>query len=398
MRRSNYKGVVIAVTVMVYAGLIAGCSGTSDVTMAPAQESTETESVEYDEVQNSEMGSTMSNVGDEGSASIADEHDNDQSEEAEDAEEAEVTPEPTAEPTPEPTAEPTPIPKKPVDLIFFMGQSNMSGCGGNAALAPVVNEDAGYEFRAISDPTTLYPITEPFGINENYIGAILEVPGEKKGSLVSAFVNEYYEETGVSVVAISASKGATTTRDWISQPYADDVINRYRRAIEYLNNNNYEIRKRYIVWLQGESDADKGIGKEEYATNLDTIIRPFFQEGLDKVFIITPGRTLSRRDFFRDIIDVQIEMCQKSDYYSLATNVLSGISTECMSDEWHYNQNALNKVGVEAAKSLAYYSNTGKEMCIYDYLHDCTYIPQGYDYPEDTVVEKEDLSTIDTTR
>ena len=46
-----------------------------------------------------------------------------------------------------------------VDLIFFMGQSNMSGAGGDATLCPQVSEDAGQEFRAVSDPTRLYPIT-----------------------------------------------------------------------------------------------------------------------------------------------------------------------------------------------------------------------------------------------
>ena len=49
---------------------------------------------------------------------------------------------------------------KTVDLIIFMGQSNMAG-RGVAAEAPVVPEGHGYEFRAISDPTRLYPLAEP---------------------------------------------------------------------------------------------------------------------------------------------------------------------------------------------------------------------------------------------
>ena len=50
--------------------------------------------------------------------------------------------------------------KTVVDLIMFMGQSNMAG-RGVAAQAPKVPEGHGYEFRAVSDPTKLYPITEP---------------------------------------------------------------------------------------------------------------------------------------------------------------------------------------------------------------------------------------------
>src|SRR5699024_2535827 len=59
----------------------------------------------------------------------------------------------------------------PVDLIMFMGQSNMAGRGVTSTrwpqTAPLVKHDAGYEFRAISDPTKLHPISEPFGVSEN---------------------------------------------------------------------------------------------------------------------------------------------------------------------------------------------------------------------------------------
>ena len=53
-----------------------------------------------------------------------------------------------------------------VDLLFFMGQSNMAGRGA-AALAPVVAPGMGYEYRAVTDPDTLHPLEEPFGVNEN---------------------------------------------------------------------------------------------------------------------------------------------------------------------------------------------------------------------------------------
>ena len=56
------------------------------------------------------------------------------------------------------------------DLFLFMGQSNMAGRGETCAAwpegAPALLEGAGWEFRAVSDPTRLYPIGEPFGVNE----------------------------------------------------------------------------------------------------------------------------------------------------------------------------------------------------------------------------------------
>ncbi|MFK3936206.1 sialate O-acetylesterase [Alkalihalobacillus sp. NPDC078783] len=94
-----------------------------------------------------------------------------------------------------------------VDLVLFMGQSNIAG-RGVAEDAPRVAEGHGFEFRAITDPTRLYPVTEPFGVNENKDDGITEET--KTGSLVSAFINEYYSITKVPIVAVSASKGGSS--------------------------------------------------------------------------------------------------------------------------------------------------------------------------------------------
>ena len=283
---------------------------------------------------------------------------------------------------------------KEIALIFFMGQSNMSGCGGNYELAPAVTPGAGYEFRAVTDPFSLHELTEPFGFAENFPGGIGDVPGGKKGSLVSAFVNEYYAQTGIPVVGVSASAGATTTEDWLSDAYVADLSVRVKNVQDYLKNNGYTVKEQYVVWLQGESDALEGITYEEYMSNMDRIIRPLFISGCNKVFIITPGRTISREHFFDSIIDAQIDMCRKSGYYALASTLLCDVSTQYMVDEWHYNQHVLNLLGTEAAKAVAYYTNEQKEMCIYDYKHDNTYIPYFFDYPEDTQVESMDVNGI----
>lgn len=142
--------------------------------------------------------------------------------------------------------------KPVIDLIFFMGQSNMSGAGGDKELAPPVTEGHGYEFRAISDPTRLYNIEEPFGKNESFIGGICDIPGAKKGSIVSCFANEYYALTGVPIVGVSASQGATTTEIWQSAGFQIDMQQRYDITVNWLNDNGYYIRNRYVVWFQGE--------------------------------------------------------------------------------------------------------------------------------------------------
>lgn len=268
---------------------------------------------------------------------------------------------------------------KDVDLIFFMGQSNMSGAAGDASLAPQVSEDAGMEFRAVSDPTKLYPIKEPFGINENNPTGLYEYPGAKKGSLVSAFVNEYHKLTGRKVIAVSASMGATDMDKWMTQGVIDDVGQRYNGAIAYLRDNGYNIGHIYALWLHGESDAIKGTDPEVYRTELDNIMRPLFINGLQKVFIITPGRTIDYRDIFLDIINVEKQICAESGYYALATTVLTKVSTEYMTDQYHYNQHVLNMVGIESAASVAYFTQHGEEKIVYDYREGEYIVPEGTD-------------------
>lgn len=300
----------------------------------------------------------------------------------------------SAEAAPEESGEEENPDENVVDLIFFMGQSNMAGCGGNAAYAPKVEEGHGYEFRAISDPTRLYPVTEPFGINENNLNAIMDLPGAKKGSLVSSFINTYYDLTKTPVVAVSASAGATDTAFWMSDAVVADYEERIKRAVVWLEAYNYKIRHKYVIWLQGESDAIDNLSTEKYIENMDNIIRPMFINGVEKVFFITPGRTITRRDYFEKIIAAQIKMSKDSSYYALGTTVLSGISTEYMVDEWHYNQTVLNLVGKECAQSVACFTNNGKECSLYDYRNQTTFIP-GEDYYGSDKVEPLDFSKCD---
>ena len=123
------------------------------------------------------------------------------------------------------------------DLFLFVGQSNMAGRGITCPQfpedAPSLISGAGMEFRAISDPTTLYPIAEPFGVLENNPDGIFE-PGMKTGSLVTSFVNTYFEKTGMPVLGVSASKGGSVISKWQgNNDYLTDTIARLKAAQKY---------------------------------------------------------------------------------------------------------------------------------------------------------------------
>lgn len=165
----------------------------------------------------------------------------------------------------------------------------MSG-KGDAIEAPHVEK--GYEYRSISDPTQLYPISEPFGIYENNPEGIDDTTdtGEyrKLGSMVSAFANSYYETTGVPIVGVSSSEGATCIGEWkIEGAFYDDAISRILSAKAYLDNNGYRLRHTYVVWCQGESDGDKGVSGSDYYKELKSLTDNLIEAGYaEQVFII----------------------------------------------------------------------------------------------------------------
>lgn len=278
------------------------------------------------------------------------------------------------QPEAEPVKEGEPV---TVDLVMFMGQSNMAGCGGDASQAPKVNEGVGYEFRAISNPTQVYPVTEPFGLYENAVGGIADAPDGKKGSLVSAFVNTYYQETRVPVVAVSASQGNTSTNFWTSPAIMNDFVERYKRAVVWLENNDYKVRYKYILWLQGETDGYNKMSAEDYEMKMNDFIRPLFIEGVQKCFMVRVGRHREDAHMYDEIIKAQTEMCRKSDYYGLASTMLSKFDTSYMVDSWHYNQTALNQTGTDAAKTVAYYTINRHDASVYDYLTGEMFTPDG---------------------
>lgn len=251
-----------------------------------------------------------------------------------------------------------------VDLVMFMGQSNMAG-RGLASEAPVVTKGYGYEFKAISDPTKLYDIIEPFGVNENSEYGIDE-PGMKTGSLVSSFVIAYYKSTGVPIVGVSASKGGSSINSWQpSGDYLNDSITRFKRAEKYLLNNRYKIRRKFMVWCQGETDGDKNMSEAEYKTKLQAMIETMFNTGIEKCFLIRIGNHRDLPEKYSNIIKAQTDFCREYENVVLVSTQFD-IMAELglMKDFFHYKQDAYNMVGTEAGFNTAFYLINNKEPIV----------------------------------
>lgn len=242
-----------------------------------------------------------------------------------------------------------------VDLVIFAGQSNMSGGGGNAKAAPAVAHGCGYEYRNGQSAPGLYEVEEPFGTTAN--GYICDPEGLRQGTLVSAFMNKYYNATGVPVVGVSASRGGTGIYTfWNSEAVRQELVNKYLDAIAYCNSNHIYVRNRYVVWLQGETDAIALMSGTTYQAGLDELFAPLFLRNLDQVFIVTIGNFGGLPGAYDEIVNAQINKCKVDARFTLGTTVLHDLPDTYTVDGVHYNQTALNMAGEETAAVAALFS------------------------------------------
>ena len=251
---------------------------------------------------------------------------------------------------------------KTVDLVIFAGQSNMAGGGGDAGAAPAVAKDQGYEFRYGKCPTGLYNITEPFGIYQN--GYLSDPDGIRKGSLVSAFANTYYKSTGVPVLAFSATRSGSAISYWQAPAVQAELLQKFDLVNAWCTSNHISIRHRYLVWLQGETDAMSGMSTETYEANLATVFNPLFNRGLEQVFVITIGQAAGIPCAYDNIANAQLHLCQTDPRFTLGTDVLRNLPAVYTPDTIHYNQSALNNAGSQAASVAALFSKNVPQMKI----------------------------------
>lgn len=245
------------------------------------------------------------------------------------------------------------------DLILFAGQSNMAGRGIVTdkwpQKAPVLVKGAGYEYRAITAPDRLCPIEEPFGADENNPDGIFE-PGMKTGSMVTAFVNEYYKLTHIPVLAVSASKGGSSISEWHgNNDFLSDAIARYRKAIEYAQKNHIEIRHKYVLWCQGDTDGDRATDIEAYGKLFINMFSKLQGAGIETCFMITIGKyngELGYENNYVNIRNKQLDIAKSMKNIVLVCDEFHKMKARgLMKDDFHYYQEAYNEVGTIAGKT-----------------------------------------------
>ena len=262
-----------------------------------------------------------------------------------------------------------------VDLAIFMGQSNMSGLG-TATLAPSVSSEQALEFRAISDPERLYPLTEPFGVDENNPDGLDDFD-LKTGSMVSAFASSYYENSGTRLICVSASQGATEIKRWLpGKVFLKDAGERFQNAVLYLENHGYQIRHTFVVWCQGETDGRLQTSEALYQNSLISIAEYMQDLGVQDFFVVRIGNNRDDPYLYDTIIKAQTDLCQSDSRFTMIStsfSVMAGI--HLMQDKFHYIQTGYNIAGYEAGRNAAYYLSTGNPAPLYDYENHCILYP-----------------------
>ncbi|MGN0150525.1 MAG: sialate O-acetylesterase, partial [Clostridia bacterium] len=260
---------------------------------------------------------------------------------------------------------------KTVDLAIFMGQSNMAG-RGDYADATECEVGHGYEYHSVTEPGVLTTVSEPFGKYEN--NSTVNDAGSdgidrRGGDMVSAFMESYYEVSGVPIVGVQCSRGGTATSYWTGNVITE-AANRYKEAEEYLTSCGYTIGKKFMVWCQGEADADNGANVSTYKSNTKAIFEAMKSNtDLTDMFMVRIGHCKTSGaaaiDELKDARYKQINLAQKelADDTEGITAVASFYTdeyAELMRDQYHYHQEAYNSIGEIAGNNAAYtLYNTG---------------------------------------
>lgn len=243
-----------------------------------------------------------------------------------------------------------------VDVVLFMGQSNMAG-RGVAAMAPQVQPGMGYEYRAITAPDRLTPLQEPFGKEENNPDGVYE-PGMKTGSMVSAFVNACTARTGIPIVGVSCAKGGSAIAEWLpGTAYYRDAVQRTQQCRQYLNHQGYEIRHAYMLWCQGCTDGDLHTDPFVYKTETETMLHQFMREAsMEVCFLIQIGNHRDDPNLYVPIQQAQeVLTAENEDIIMVSRQFKTFAARHLMKDEFHYLQPGYDLVGGEAGAVVGEY-------------------------------------------
>lgn len=252
--------------------------------------------------------------------------------------------------------------KGTVDVIVFAGQSNMTG-NGSTGSCPKLTQGAGFAYNYVTNPKSFEEFKEPFGRNQD--DAFFQNTNYATGSMVSAFINSYYQQTKTPVIAISASSVGTGSVSWVNSRY-EGVIQRTNAAVKLAKAQGLTVNHIYMVWLQGENDAFARMSEEEHKNNLTALYNKIQKKAkLNGCFLITipsyfngslmwsatgpvdMGFDISAE--YKKIQQAQLDLCKTNKNFYLVSTKASELNANYIKkDGIHVSQEGLNIIGRDA--------------------------------------------------
>ncbi len=255
-----------------------------------------------------------------------------------------------------------------MDLIIFSGQSNMQG---QTECLPYDNSAVNDAFEYRFADNTLIPLRHPVGENLDTNGHLFrpdfnDIPGtiekstllgawENHANMVPEFCRSYIAVTGKQVTAVHAAKGSTTIDYWLKGNLGYSFL--YQKSFAAIQKVNPE--HIFFVWLQGESDAIAGTGKECYKQKLLQLNSDLQKDlHIENFGIILVGRfTGDERDDC--IIHAQKEICAENKDFLMLTTVTEQLTQiqKFMNPfvGGHYNCQGQEIIGAFAGHTLGAY-------------------------------------------
>ncbi len=227
----------------------------------------------------------------------------------------------------------------------------MAGRGDSRRIS---DPGAGYEFRAVTDPSRLYRAAEPFGINENRSEGIDDTRDgrpRKTGGPALSFINEFFRNTAVPIVGVSASEGGTRIDEWLpGTGRHQDMISRLEAAKAYLAGNGWAVRHTLVLFCQGESDGDAGTDPAVYRERLLSFWASLKAHGAEKLLIILIGKCSieGKHDLYDGIRCAQSALASE-DIIIASSLFETFLSKGLMKDAFHYRQEGYDEAGRDAA-------------------------------------------------
>ena len=144
-----------------------------------------------------------------------------------------------------------------------------------------------------------------------------------------------------------------------------DALDRVDRTMEFLKSREIFVDRRFLIWCQGETDADHMVSAEEYIRRTEKIIQGFLEHGIGKCFLVQIGHYNDPApagdggevageetdQYYRVIRDAQLRLCLDRKEVVLAASFEPYLHE--MKDRFHYRQEAYNEVGLHVGRKLA---------------------------------------------